>query len=163
MPLRLLEPVDGRDVRMIQRGERLRFALEPREALRIVREGVGRILIATARSSFVSRARWTSPIPPAPIADWISHEPRRAPIVSGMGQLSNVISSRRHEALPDSSDQFWTTTIPVRVSGASPLIIKNRWPSAVTSYDRVRVASSEKPRQRRSRDTANHQTVGKAR
>ena len=39
--LDVLEPVDGRDVRMIQRGEHFRFALEPRQALRIVREGIG--------------------------------------------------------------------------------------------------------------------------
>jgi hypothetical protein len=35
-----LEPVDAADVRMIQRSERLRLALEARYALRIVREGV---------------------------------------------------------------------------------------------------------------------------
>ena len=37
---RLLEAVDLRDVRVVQRGERLRLALEPREALRIGREQV---------------------------------------------------------------------------------------------------------------------------
>ena len=31
----LFEAVDGRDVRMVQRGEDLRFALEPCEALRV--------------------------------------------------------------------------------------------------------------------------------
>ena len=34
----LLEPVDGADVRMIQRGEHPRFALEAREAIGIARE-----------------------------------------------------------------------------------------------------------------------------
>src|SRR5438094_4453410 len=41
----------------------------------------GRILIATARSSRVSRARYTSPIPPAPIGATISYGPRRVPEV----------------------------------------------------------------------------------
>ena len=44
-------------LRMIQRREQLRFALEPREALGIARERVGQILMATSRFSLVSRAR----------------------------------------------------------------------------------------------------------
>ena len=51
---------------MIERREHLRFALEAREPLRIVAKAGGRILIATSRSSFVSRARYTSPMPPTP-------------------------------------------------------------------------------------------------
>src|ERR1700693_3888692 len=39
----------------------------------------GRTLIATVRSSRVSRARYTSPIPPAPIAETISYGPSREP------------------------------------------------------------------------------------
>src|ERR1700675_2956784 len=39
----------------------------------------GRIFSATSRFSFVSRARYTSPMPPAPRAERISYEPRRAP------------------------------------------------------------------------------------
>ena len=35
---RLFEAVDVRDVRMVQRGERLRFAREPRESIGIARE-----------------------------------------------------------------------------------------------------------------------------
>ena len=38
------EPVDGGDVRMIQRGQRLGFALEARQALGIVRERLGQDL-----------------------------------------------------------------------------------------------------------------------
>src|SRR5437773_10871808 len=41
----------------------------------------GRILMATARSSRVSRARYTSPIPPAPMGATISYGPRRVPEV----------------------------------------------------------------------------------
>src|SRR5437016_7177050 len=40
-----------------------------------------RTLIATVRSSRVSRARYTSPMPPAPIAATISYGPSRAPLV----------------------------------------------------------------------------------
>src|SRR6266540_4494119 len=48
----------------------------------------GRTLIATARSRRVSRARYTSPIPPAPSGERISYGPRREPGDSGkMGRL----------------------------------------------------------------------------
>ncbi|HEX9185638.1 MAG TPA: hypothetical protein VGB87_01110 [Vicinamibacteria bacterium] len=52
----LVEPVDLRDVGMVQRSEDLRFALEPREAVR-GRRASGRTFRATSRPSFVSRAR----------------------------------------------------------------------------------------------------------
>src|SRR5258706_5449815 len=39
----------------------------------------GRILMATSRSSRVSRARYTSPMPPAPSAESISYGPMRVP------------------------------------------------------------------------------------
>src|ERR1043166_441377 len=41
-------------------------------------------LMATTRSSRVSRARYTSPMPPAPIGPTISYGPRRVPGTSGM-------------------------------------------------------------------------------
>ena len=66
------EAVDARDVRVIQRGQHLRFALEPRQALGSAANASGRTLIATSRLSFVSRARYTSPIPPAPSGETIS-------------------------------------------------------------------------------------------
>ena len=52
----LFEAIDLRDVRMIEDGEQLRFATEPREAVGIVGNGGSRTLIATRRFSFVSRA-----------------------------------------------------------------------------------------------------------
>ena len=70
--VRLLEPVDRRDVRVVERRQHLRLALEPRQALGILRQPSGSTLIATSRSSFASRARYTSPIPPAPSGDRIS-------------------------------------------------------------------------------------------
>ena len=62
------KPVNGGDVRMIQRRERLGFAREPLHTVRDRgRSASGRILSATSRPSLVSRARdQTSPIPPAP-------------------------------------------------------------------------------------------------
>ena len=38
-PVGVFESVDRSDVRVVERGEHMRFALEPREALRVVREG----------------------------------------------------------------------------------------------------------------------------
>ena len=49
--------VDREDVRMRQRRDGLRFALEAGAPLGIAREARGRILIATSRLSRVSRAR----------------------------------------------------------------------------------------------------------
>src|SRR5438477_6636479 len=44
----------------------------------------GSTLIATSRLSLVSRARYTSPMPPAPIGATISYGPRRVPAARGM-------------------------------------------------------------------------------
>ena len=45
----------------------------------------GRIFSATSRLSFVSRARYTSPMPPAPRAVRISYGPIRDPKVRDIG------------------------------------------------------------------------------
>src|SRR6266849_2363958 len=42
---------------------------------------------ATMRSSRVSRALYTSPMPPAPICARISYGPSRSPVVRGMGKI----------------------------------------------------------------------------
>ena len=63
---------------MIQRGQHFRFTLEPREPIRIARP-LGQHLDRNCRFRFVSVARYTSPMPPAPRAERISYEPRRAP------------------------------------------------------------------------------------
>ena len=55
--VRLFQPIDRCDVRMIERRQQPRLAVEPRQPLRIAREDSGRTLIATSRPSFVSRAR----------------------------------------------------------------------------------------------------------
>src|SRR5882762_210781 len=47
---------------------------------------------ATSRPSFVSRARYTSPIPPAPRAERISYAPTRVPAFRSM--LSGMCGSR---------------------------------------------------------------------
>src|SRR5262249_24533521 len=60
----------------------------------------GRILIATLRSSLVSRARYTSPIPPVPKDATISYGPSRVPGLSGISgaiitsQTTPVCSSK---------------------------------------------------------------------
>ena len=62
-----LDRIDGGDVGMIQRRERLRLALEPRQALEIGRERVGKDLdgdLATER-----RVRRSVHLPHAPFAD----------------------------------------------------------------------------------------------
>ena len=68
----LFEAVDGADVRMVQRREDLRLALEARQAVGSRANASGSILSATSRPSLVSRARHTSPMPPAPMTDCTS-------------------------------------------------------------------------------------------
>jgi hypothetical protein len=64
--------VQRADVRVVQRGDRLGLALEALAQLLVARQGRRIALMATSRLSRVSRARWTSPIPPAPIGATIS-------------------------------------------------------------------------------------------
>ena len=64
--VRLFDAVDGADIGVIQRGEHPRLALEAGEPPGWLVNSGGRILMATSRASFVSRARYTSPMPPAP-------------------------------------------------------------------------------------------------
>ena len=64
--------VERADVGMIQRRDGPRFAVEALLGLRVFDRWEGRILIATVRSRRVSRARYTSPMPPAPSGDRIS-------------------------------------------------------------------------------------------
>ena len=68
-----------RDVRMIQRGERLRLTLEACQPIGIVGNDVGQHLDRDLPPRFVSVARYTSPIPPTPIWAVISYGPRRVP------------------------------------------------------------------------------------
>ena len=51
---------------MVERGQDFGFTLEARQSVGVVREASGRTLMATARFRFVSVARYTSPMPPAP-------------------------------------------------------------------------------------------------
>ena len=70
------------DVRMIQRREDFGFALEARDAVGVSAKTSRRTLMATSRPSRVSRARYTSPIPPAP-SPRISYAPSRVPAAMG--------------------------------------------------------------------------------
>ena len=58
----------------------------------------GRTFSATSRPSFASRARYTSPIPPAPMAPVISYGPSLLPALSTRSLLSLVISAGRSDA-----------------------------------------------------------------
>src|SRR6516225_7041582 len=58
----------------------------------------GSTLIATERSSRVSFARYTSPIPPAPRGPWISYGPKRVPAARVIAPL---LSQIRHPVQDD--------------------------------------------------------------
>ena len=67
------EVEDREDVGMGQRRDRARLALEARKELRGLPTAYpGSTFTATSRLSFESRARYTSPIPPAPSGERIS-------------------------------------------------------------------------------------------
>ena len=71
-PLPFFDAVNRRDIRMVDRREELRLAFEPSQPLAVARSPSGRTLIATSRARRASCARYTSPIPPAPMASRIS-------------------------------------------------------------------------------------------
>lgn len=66
---------------MRERGHGERFPLETCENLRVLRDGHGQNLDRHILLEFGSRARNTSPIPPAPIGATISYGPSRLPAV----------------------------------------------------------------------------------
>jgi hypothetical protein len=63
--------IDAENVGMIECSGSLCFLLEAIQSITVLRSEAGRTLIATLRPSFVSRARKTSPVPPAPIFERI--------------------------------------------------------------------------------------------
>ncbi|MBW3670893.1 MAG: hypothetical protein KY432_04395, partial [Acidobacteria bacterium] len=81
---RLPHVVQHADVRVIQLRDRLRLALETELQLSVSRKFSRKDLTATERSRRVSRARYTSPIPPALIGDRTSYGPRRDPLLIAM-------------------------------------------------------------------------------
>ena len=64
--------VERADVRVVERRDRAGLALEARAHLGRAARCGGSTLIATSRPSRVSRARYTSPMPPAPSGERIS-------------------------------------------------------------------------------------------
>ena len=68
----LFEAIDLCNGWMIERCEQLGFALEAGQALDVLSERRGQHLDRHVAIEPDVRARCTSPIPPAPIADWIS-------------------------------------------------------------------------------------------
>jgi hypothetical protein len=82
--LALLETIDGGDVRMVERSQDFGLALKTRQAIGIRRKRRGQDLQRTSRFNRRSRARYTSPIPPAPSVPAISYPPSRVPTASVM-------------------------------------------------------------------------------
>src|SRR6185436_13993197 len=63
----------------------------------------GSTLIATSRPRRASRARYTSPIPPAPSVERISYGPRRTPAARGNGEkisISHPVEDDRERRCP---------------------------------------------------------------
>ncbi len=58
---------DGENVGVVEGARRARFELEAGQAIGVSANDEGSILTATSRPNLGSRARYTSPIPPAPI------------------------------------------------------------------------------------------------
>jgi len=87
-----LEAVDVRDVRMIQRGQRLRFARESREAVRIMREGIWQDLDRDVAVQF--RIAGTVHLSHATFADRRGDVVDAEPRAGGKGQSLWIIGAR---------------------------------------------------------------------
>ncbi len=99
----LSDIVQGADVRVVQGGDRLGFLLEPARRPGSALSWEESTLRATSRSSLVSRARKTSPMPPAPTADTISYGPRRVPaarLIRTPGRCERESATRGHSTPP---------------------------------------------------------------
>src|SRR5262245_13542353 len=76
----------------------------------------GRTLTATVRSRRVSRALYTSPMPPAPIGDRTSYGPSREPADRVIYFLSSAV-------------QLTTTVIGTRAASSLTVLTRKRCPS----------------------------------
>src|SRR4029453_11640551 len=79
--------------------------------------------MATVRSRRVSRARYTSPIPPAPISRRTSHGPRRTPDASDMERVSgNYMRARADDdgTAPGSTGHVVRSRLKQEKSSNSP-------------------------------------------
>src|SRR5262245_4080526 len=76
-------------------------------------------LMATSRFSFVSRAQYTSPIPPEPSADLISYAPRREPEVRGMTRFGSYATLSNRLRASD----FRLQTCTVRSMRSDPVAV----------------------------------------
>src|SRR5271154_6265736 len=71
-----------------------------------------------SRPSFVSVARYTSPIPPAPNGDWISYGPSFVPGVRAIGARNYSPCSTLHA---DATIlDVWSATLPLSVKEVCP-------------------------------------------
>src|SRR5205807_6883490 len=78
----------------------------------------GRTLIATSRFNRASRARYTSPMPPEPMAARISYGPRRAP-------GARLMLSRRHRRRRDRIEPFLQPRVHFLVEVTAVLAVQN--------------------------------------
>ncbi len=86
-PIRFLETVDARDVRMVERRERLGFPLEPRQALVVVCEFLRENLDRNVAVKLRIAGAVDLSMPPLPIGEAISYGPRRVPAGSVTGTI----------------------------------------------------------------------------
>ena len=80
----LLDSINRRDIRMIQRSQYFGFTLESATRSGVTLELLGQHLNRNITIELQSRARYTSPIPPFPSSPVISYEPSCVPMVKAM-------------------------------------------------------------------------------
>jgi hypothetical protein len=64
----LLDAVHGGDIRVVERCQQAGFTLQARPPVRVEGEAFRSTFRATSRPRRVSRARYTSPMPPVPVS-----------------------------------------------------------------------------------------------
>ena len=84
----LADVENGNNIRMVQSGGGLRLQLETVQTLGVARPVLREHLDCHVPFQRGSRARYTSPIPPAPSGAMISYESRREPVASCIGGLN---------------------------------------------------------------------------
>jgi hypothetical protein len=90
----------GKNVGMVQRRRGSRLLLEAAQPVGMSEDG--KTLIATSRPSRESRARYTSPMPPAPTRDFTSYSPSLVPDVSVTRGVYDCRKVERTSALESS-------------------------------------------------------------
>ena len=108
------ELVEARDVRMVERRQHVRFALETREAIGVVHERIRQDLDGHIAAEPRIARGYTSPIPPAPMSATTSYAPSRTPGARDMFRVARGLSLIPQSLIPSPQSLRVATRIRLR-------------------------------------------------